>query len=121
MQNRLLIAGAVSMVVAILFLAAGAIPVHDGHQTVVFQTPAFLLVAACGGLLMLAVRLRITGPAATSCPSTNSRMIRPSLVAATWHQRSTGTGVAAAMVSGWSSWRRAIAKDGRPPPKARFQ
>ena len=54
MQNRLLIAGAVSMVVAILFLAAGAIPVHDGHQTVVFQTPAFLLVAACGGLLMLA-------------------------------------------------------------------
>lgn len=54
MQNRLLMAGAISTVMVILFLAAGAIPVHDGHQTVIFQTPAFLLVAAFGGLLMLA-------------------------------------------------------------------
>jgi hypothetical protein len=54
MQNRLLSAGAVAMIVVILFLAAGAIPVHDGHQTVIFQTPAFLITAASGCLLMLA-------------------------------------------------------------------
>ena len=54
MQDRLLIAGAVSTVVLILFLAAGAIPVPGGNPTILFQTPAFLATAAAGAFLLLA-------------------------------------------------------------------
>ena len=54
MQNRLLIAGAISTVALILFLAAGAIPVHGGDPTIIFQTPAFLAAAAAGAFLLLA-------------------------------------------------------------------
>ena len=51
MQNRLLIAGAVSTVVLILFLAADAIPVPGGNPTILFQTPAFLATAAAGAFI----------------------------------------------------------------------
>lgn len=54
MQNRLLIAGSISTVALILFLAAGAIPVHGGNPTIIFQTPAFLAAAAAGAFLLLA-------------------------------------------------------------------
>lgn len=54
MQNRLLIAGALAMLVLILFLAAGAIPVDQGRQTIIFRTPAFLVAAAAGALILLA-------------------------------------------------------------------
>jgi cytochrome c biogenesis protein ResB len=54
MQNRLLIAGAVSTIVLVLFLAAGAIPVHGGDPTILFQTPAFLAAASAGAIFLLA-------------------------------------------------------------------
>jgi hypothetical protein len=54
MQDRILTAGVVSTAVVILFLTAGAIPVHHGQQTVIFETPAFLTVVILTGLLMLA-------------------------------------------------------------------
>lgn len=57
MHNRILSAGVAVMAIAVLFLLAGAIPIHDGHQTVVFQTPAFLVTAAFGALLLLAACL----------------------------------------------------------------
>lgn len=57
MQNRLLIAGTVSTVVLILFLAAGAIPVPGGNPTIIFQTPAFLAAAAAGAFFLLAACL----------------------------------------------------------------
>lgn len=54
MRDRLLIAGTVAIFVAVAFLLAGAIPVDQGRQTVIFQTPAFLAVAAAGAALLLA-------------------------------------------------------------------
>jgi hypothetical protein len=58
MHERILAAGVVLMVVAILFLTAGAIPVSHGQQTVVFQTPAFLLVVALAVILLLVACFR---------------------------------------------------------------
>lgn len=54
MQNRLLSAGAIAISVVVLYLAAGAIPVGHGQQTIIFQTPAFLVAAVAGALLLLA-------------------------------------------------------------------
>ena len=54
MRDRILTTGMVLTVMAILFLAAGAIPVQHGQQAVIFQTPAFLTVAILAGMLMLA-------------------------------------------------------------------
>ena len=59
MQDRLLIAGTAGMFAAVVLLLAGAIPVDQGRQTVIFQTPAFLAGAAAGaGLLLAACFLR---------------------------------------------------------------
>lgn len=59
MANRLLAAGIVVLAIAVLFLAAGAVPVRGGQQTLVFETPAFLAVVAAGtGLLLAACFLR---------------------------------------------------------------
>jgi peptidoglycan/LPS O-acetylase OafA/YrhL len=62
MQNRILMAGVVVMVVAVLFLLAGAIPVDHGTQVVIFQTPAFLTVSLLGGVFLLIACFRRRRP-----------------------------------------------------------
>ena len=58
MQRRILAAGTVVMAVAILYLLAGAIPQDHGRQTAIFESPAFLAMAAAGGILLLAACFR---------------------------------------------------------------
>ena len=58
MHRRILAAGTVVMAVAILYLLAGAIPQDHGRQTAIFESPAFLAMAAAGGILLLAACFR---------------------------------------------------------------
>lgn len=62
MRNRTIIAGAVLMGIALLFIAAGAIPVRHGQQVVIFETPAFLIVVGLAAMAMLAACFQRRSP-----------------------------------------------------------
>lgn len=56
-RRHILLAGVIAMLVVMIFLLAGAWPVGQNGQLIIFRTPAFLAVVAAACVLMLAACL----------------------------------------------------------------